>query len=83
MAVGENDLTGADNLVYLIVPSVALIVFMANMMLAAREVAAQREVTPQRVIDDELQLHPEKAPQPAGPQNPWDYDTPAEPAASQ
>jgi ABC-type transport system involved in multi-copper enzyme maturation permease subunit len=82
MAVADNDLTGADQLVYLLVPGVALIVFMANMMLAVREIAAHREATPQRVIEDELELHPEKAPKPAGPQNPWDYDTPAEPAAT-
>jgi hypothetical protein len=81
MAVADNDITGLDNLVYIIVPAVALIAFMANMMLAVREIAAQRETTPQRVLEDELQLHPEKAPKPAGPQSPWDYDTPAEPAA--
>jgi hypothetical protein len=81
MAVADNDITGLDNLVYIIVPAVALIAFMANMMLAVREIAAQRETTPQRVLEDELQLHPEKAPKPAGPQSPWDYDTPTEPAA--
>jgi hypothetical protein len=79
-AIADNDLAGSDLFVYLIVPGVALVVFMANMMLAAREIAAQREETPQRVVEDELELHPEKAPKPAGPQSPWDYDSPAEPA---
>jgi hypothetical protein len=80
LAIANDDLSGADYLVYLFVPAAALVVFMANMMLAAREIAAQREHTPQRVIEDERELHPEKAPKPAGPQSPWDYDPPGEPA---
>jgi hypothetical protein len=79
-AIADNDLSGWDNLVYVIVPAIALVVFMANMMLAVREIAAQREATPQRVVEDELELHPERAPKPPGPQSPWDYDRPAEPA---
>lgn len=79
-AIADNDLTGADNLVYLIVPAVAFIVFFVNMMFTAHEVAAEREQTPQRVIEDELQLHPEKAPKAPGPQNPWEHDTERAPA---
>jgi hypothetical protein len=81
-AVADEEIVGVDNWVYVIVPMIALGVFLLNLAFAAREVAAEREQTPQRVVEDELQLHPEKAPKPVGPQNPWDYDTPAEPAPS-
>jgi ABC-type transport system involved in multi-copper enzyme maturation permease subunit len=80
-AIADEDLSGADLAVYAIVPSVAVVIFVINMLFAARELAAEREQTPQRVIEDEIQLHPEKAPKPPGPQSPWDYDAPAEPAA--
>jgi hypothetical protein len=79
-AIADDDLTGADNFVYVIVPAVAFVVFFINMIFAAREVAAEREQTPQRVIEDELQLHPEKAPKAPGPQNPWEHEAAAEPA---
>ncbi len=79
-AIVDNDLMGRDLVVYLIVPTTAAAVFLVNLILAAREVAAEREQTPQRVLEDELQLHPEKAPKPAGPQSPWDYAPPTEPA---
>ncbi len=81
-AILDKDIVGVDYFVYVIVPVFAGVVFVVNMILAAREVAAEREQTPQRVVEDELRLHPEKAPKPAGPQNPWDYDTAAEPATS-
>jgi hypothetical protein len=81
-AIADDSLTGVDLAVYAIVPGVAFVVFLMNMALAAREIAAERIQTPERVIEDELQLHPEKAPKPAGPQNPWDYDPAAEPAPS-
>jgi hypothetical protein len=81
-AIADEDLAGTDLAAYVIVPSFAAVVFVLNMVFAAREVAAEHEQTPQRVIEDEIQLHPEKAPKPPGPQNPWDYDAPPEPATS-
>lgn len=79
-AILDDKLMGEDLAVYVIVPAAAAFIFLVNLILAAREVAAEREQTPQRVLEDELQLHPEKAPKPAGPQSPWDYDASTEPA---
>jgi hypothetical protein len=81
-AIADEDLAGTDLAVYAIVPTAAAVIFLLNMVFTAREIAAEREQTPQRVIEDEIQLHPEKAPKSPGPQNPWDYDAPPEPATS-
>lgn len=79
-AIADDGLLGVEHAVYFLVGGGAIVVFVANLVFAAREVAAVREATPQRVLEDELLLHPERAPQPAGPQSPWDHDSPAEPA---
>jgi hypothetical protein len=39
------------------------------------EVEQVRLETPQRVLDDEWQLHPEKAPVSSHPRSPWDAGT--------
>jgi ABC-type transport system involved in multi-copper enzyme maturation permease subunit len=81
-AIADDGLLGVDYNVYWIVGIAASVVFLANLIFAGREVAAERELTPARVLEDELQLHPEKAPRPLGPQNPWDYDAAADGATS-
>jgi hypothetical protein len=62
-------------------PTVPLMVYCAaagvlavNLFVAMREVEQVRLATPQRVLDDEWQLHPEKAPVPVRHKSPWDAD---------
>ena len=50
----------------------ALAMLIINLLLAMREVEQTRLATPERVIEDELELHPEKAEQPRPPSSPWD-----------
>ena len=50
----------------------ALVVFGASLYASAAEIIPSRVAIPQRVQEDELQLHPEKAPKPPGPSSPWD-----------
>jgi hypothetical protein len=58
----------------LVVHASAIFVFFINVIFAAREVEQVRQETPQRVVEDELELHPEKAEKPAEPRSPWDDD---------
>jgi hypothetical protein len=60
-------------------PSVPIMVYLAaasifviNLFVAMREVEQVRQATPQRVLDDEWQLHPEKAPVATRHRSPWD-----------
>jgi hypothetical protein len=50
----------------------AAAVFALNLIVSARDIVPGREAVPERVWQDELELHPEKAPRPPGPASPWD-----------
>lgn len=50
----------------------AVVVLALNLVRVVPEIMAPRVAVPDRVWQDELQLHPEKAPPPPGPTNPWD-----------
>jgi hypothetical protein len=50
----------------------AAVVLAVNLAVAAREVEQVRQATPQRVVQDELDLHPERAAQPKKPASPFD-----------
>ena len=39
----------------------AVVIFLVNLAVAAKEVEQERETAPERVVLDELQLHPERA----------------------
>ena len=56
----------------ILVAAGAFMIFLVNLFLTIREVANVRLETPDRVIEDEIQLHPEKAAEPRRPRNPWD-----------
>lgn len=55
----------------LLLGAAAAIVFVINMLLAAREVDRERIATPQRVIDEEVALHPPRETKPSA-ANPWE-----------
>ncbi|HEX5104444.1 MAG TPA: hypothetical protein VFV87_11565 [Pirellulaceae bacterium] len=52
------------------VASAGLVIFLVNLVVAAREVEHVRAAAPQRVIEDELAQHPELSPRKK--KNPWD-----------
>ena len=70
---GKGDLW-SEPLVPIAVYSFAGIIALVNLVLAMHEVEQVRLQTPQRVVDDEIQLHPEKAAPPHRPASPWDDD---------
>jgi hypothetical protein len=72
---GQGDLWG-DPLVPIAVFSFAALMYVVNVLLAMHEVEQVRLQTPTRVVEDEIQLHPEKAPPPPRRTSPWD-DEPA------
>lgn len=51
---------------------VALFVFGASLYASAADIVPPRMAVPKRVQEDELQLHPEKAPKPPVSTSPWD-----------
>jgi len=56
----------------IIVASVGGVVFLANLIVAAREVEHVRQQAPQRVLEDEAALHPRPADRKK--RNPWDEE---------
>lgn len=56
----------------LIVGSVGGVIFLANLLVAAREVEHVRQQAPQRVLEDERTLHPR--PEQRKKRNPWDEE---------
>ena len=73
---GEGDLW-SEPFVPIAVYSFAGVMALVNLLLAMHEVEQVRSQTPLRVVEDEIQLHPEKAVQPHRPASPWD-DEPVE-----
>jgi hypothetical protein len=59
-------------LVPLLLVASASVLLPLNLIATADEVRLQREETPVRVLEDEVQLHPEKATPPPPRTNPWD-----------
>jgi ABC-type transport system involved in multi-copper enzyme maturation permease subunit len=51
----------ADPAVPILVVASAVVIFLVNLAVAAKEVEQERETAPERVVLDELQLHPERA----------------------
>ncbi len=51
----------ADPVVPILVVASAVVIFLVNLVVAAKEVEQEREAAPERVVLDELQLHPERA----------------------
>jgi hypothetical protein len=71
--IGESvDGTVWQTFVPVLVYLAAAVVFVINLFLAMHEVEQVRLATPQRVLDDEWQLHPEKAPVAIQHSSPWD-----------
>jgi hypothetical protein len=62
-------------LVPLMVYLSATAILFINLIAAMREVEQVRLATPDRVLQDEWQLHPEKAPTPTRHWSPWDVET--------
>jgi hypothetical protein len=63
---------GAYPVVPVLVVGAGLMMFLVNMVLAAREVEQVRQETPDRVMKDEIELHPEKAEVPKVSSSPFD-----------
>lgn len=57
------------------------LILVLNLILAMREVEQVRLQTPQRVVEDELELHPEKAAPIHRPSSPWDDEPTSESVA--
>jgi len=55
----------------IVAPLCAALVFIINLATCTGEVSVDRIATPQRVVDDEIELHPEKAPKTPEPTDPW------------
>jgi hypothetical protein len=62
----------ADPAVPILVVSSAVVIFMVNLVVAAKEVEQEREAAPERVALDELQLHPERAAAEKRPSSPFE-----------
>jgi hypothetical protein len=56
----------------LIIGSIGGVLFLVNLLVAAREVEHVRQQAPQRVLDDERQVHPQPAERKK--RNPWDEE---------
>ena len=56
----------------------AIVVFLLNLWFESAETRHIRAAAPARVVDDDIALHPEKAPKPSGPQSPWDDENVAQ-----
>jgi hypothetical protein len=62
----------ADPAVPIVVVSAGLVVFFVNLLVGREEIEQVREAVPARVIEDDLQLHPERAPAANKPTSPFD-----------
>lgn len=62
----------ADPAVPILVVAFAVAIFLANLVVAAREVEQEREAVPERVVLDELQQHPERAAAEKRPSSPFE-----------
>ena len=62
----------ADPAVPILVVSSAVVIFLVNLVVAAKEVEQEREAAPERVALDELQLHPERAAAEKRPSSPFE-----------
>jgi hypothetical protein len=71
LEAGDGDIMATPAVPILVLLSAAVI-FLVNLVAAAREVEEVRQETPERVRQDDLELHPELAVEEKKPKSPWD-----------